>query len=106
MWLKVVAVVGLAIAVLVLDPFAGIREMLPQPENTTQSGTQSGTQTDIQPGDQGQEKDYVLNTSSKKFHEPDCSNAKDMKESNKETFHGTREALIQKGYDPCGKCNP
>ena len=37
---------------------------------------------------------------------PDCSSVKQMKESNKLYFNGTREELIKKGYDPCKKCNP
>ncbi len=47
---------------------------------------------------------YVLNTNTKKFHRPDCSSVDDMKESNKETFQGTQEQLMKKGYDPCGNC--
>ena len=43
---------------------------------------------------------YVLNTNNKKFHKPTCSSVKDMKEKNKETYEGTREELIQKGYEP------
>ena len=49
---------------------------------------------------------YVLNTNNKKFHKPTCSSVKDMKEKNKETYEGTREELIQKGYEPCGRCKP
>lgn len=50
--------------------------------------------------------DYVLNTSSKKFHYPDCSSVKQMSEKNRATFTGTRDEIISKGYDPCGRCNP
>ena len=50
--------------------------------------------------------DYVLNTSSKKFHYPSCSSVKDMKEYNKKDYHGTREELIERGYDPWGRCKP
>ena len=49
---------------------------------------------------------YVLNTNNKKFHKPTCSSVKDMKGKNKETYEGTREELIQKGYEPCGRCKP
>ena len=52
------------------------------------------------------ESDYILNTNSKKFHRPDCSGAKSMKDKNKEEFTGYRSELIQKGYEPCGQCNP
>jgi hypothetical protein len=49
---------------------------------------------------------YTLNTSSKKFHYSDCSGAAKIKDSNRDTFTGTREEAMQKGYDPCGICNP
>ena len=49
---------------------------------------------------------YVLNLNNKKFHEPDCSSVDDMKEENKQEYEGTREDLIEQGYDPCGRCKP
>lgn len=49
---------------------------------------------------------YVLNTNSKKFHLPDCSSVDDMSPKNKKDYMGTREDLINQGYDPCGRCNP
>ena len=50
--------------------------------------------------------DYVLNTSSKKFHLSGCSSVDRMAERNRQDFTGTREDLISRGYDPCGNCNP
>lgn len=50
--------------------------------------------------------DYVANKNTGKFHYPDCSSVKQMKESNKLYFNGTRDELISKGYDPCKKCSP
>lgn len=41
--------------------------------------------------------DYVANKNTRKFHYPDCSSVKQMKESNKLYFNGTREELIKKG---------
>lgn len=55
---------------------------------------------------QSVEADYVLNTNSQKFHKPTCSSVKDMDESNKKAYHGTRESLITEGFDACGRCNP
>ena len=52
------------------------------------------------------EQTYILNTNTRKFHKPDCSGVKDIKEKNKETYKGKRSDLIQEGYDPCGKCKP
>jgi len=52
------------------------------------------------------EKQYVLNTSTKKFHYPSCSSVKKMKDKNKKVFTGTRDEVISKGYKPCGNCHP
>lgn len=49
---------------------------------------------------------YILNTNTKKFHYPSCSSVDQMKESNKQEYTGSRDDLINQGYDPCGRCNP
>ena len=49
---------------------------------------------------------YVLNTSSRKFHLPDCAGVRTMKESNREDSALSREELIGLGYTPCGSCDP
>ena len=49
---------------------------------------------------------YVVNKNSKKFHNPSCDSVKDMKEKNKMYYEGTRDELIQQGYDSCKRCNP
>lgn len=49
---------------------------------------------------------YVLNTNTKKFHLPDCSSVKTMKDKNKQVFNGSREEVIAQGYKPCKRCNP
>lgn len=54
--------------------------------------------------DDGQ--DYVLNTSSKKFHYPSCSSVDKIKAKNRKDHHGSRDDLIAQGYDPCGNCHP
>lgn len=50
--------------------------------------------------------EFVLNTSSKKFHRPDCSGVNGINKKNKEEFFGLREELCDRGYSPCGTCNP
>lgn len=52
------------------------------------------------------EADYLLNTKSKKFHEPTCSGAASMSQGNKESFAGSRQTLLDRGYAPCGICKP
>ncbi len=53
-----------------------------------------------------EEHSYVLNTSSKKFHRPDCKGVKDISADNRENYTGTRGALLNRGYVPCGWCHP
>ena len=57
-------------------------------------------------GPASQEITYILNTSSKKFHLPDCSGAASISEGNREEFTGGRSELVKRGYEPCGKCKP
>ena len=49
---------------------------------------------------------YVCNTSTKKFHRPDCRSVSTMKEENKKTVTAARSELIADGYSPCQTCNP
>lgn len=49
--------------------------------------------------------EYVLNTSSKKIHLPECSGAKNMSEKNKQTVKGDKlQSYINNGYVLCGSC--
>ena len=49
---------------------------------------------------------YVLNTSSKKIHKPDCSGATSMNEKNKQVVKGKDlKYYLQQGYEYCGVCN-
>ena len=50
--------------------------------------------------------DYVLNTSSKKFHKPTCSGVTTMKEENRQDYTGTKSELADMGYEACGTCKP
>ena len=55
---------------------------------------------------QSQEKTYVLNTNTMKYHTPDCSRVSDMKINNRKDYIGTAAELQQQGYEPCGRCHP
>lgn len=55
---------------------------------------------------EGEQMEYILNTSGRKFHLPDCSSVNAMKEENRQEYSGTRENLIAQGYAPCGNCDP
>lgn len=50
--------------------------------------------------------DYILNTSSMKFHYPNCFSIETIKPANREDYRGYRKDLITRGYSPCGNCNP
>lgn len=49
---------------------------------------------------------YVLNTNTKKFHYPNCYSVAQMKDKNRQTYRGTHDDVIAKGYSPCKNCNP
>ena len=70
------------------------------PDNSTE--TENGGETD------GTESTatYVINTSTGKFHTPDCHYATSMKEENRQEFTGERDELIEKNYSPCSTCKP
>lgn len=49
---------------------------------------------------------YILNTNSKKFHDPNCSSISNIKTKNKKETNQTYNELINQGYTPCQICNP
>ncbi len=49
---------------------------------------------------------YVLNTNTHKFHHPSCSSVDEIKSKNRQDFTGSREEVINQGYEPCKRCNP
>jgi DNA-entry nuclease len=69
------------------------------------AGTDTGWNVE-QEEDREDTRDYVLNTSSRKFHLPECSGVSRMNGKNRQDYTGTREDLIAQGYAPCGICAP
>jgi len=53
-----------------------------------------------------EETTYVLNTNTRKFHYPDCDSVREMNTKNRQDFTGTRQEIIDMGYNPCGACSP
>ena len=49
---------------------------------------------------------FVLNIKSKKFHNPDCNQAKTIKKENYEEKYISRDKLLDLQYVPAGCCNP
>ena len=60
----------------------------------------------IIPPSQEEGTDYVLNTSTMKFHYPSCWMVDRIAEENYHAYLGTREVLLEYGYSPCGHCEP
>lgn len=54
----------------------------------------------------GQKRNYILNTGTKKFHRKDCDAVGSISSKNRQDYSGTRENLIMQGYTPCKGCNP
>lgn len=67
---------------------------------------ESSRQSDSKTYSESSTAEYVLNTNTHKFHYTDCASAKDISDKNRETYKGSRESLIDSGYEPCGRCNP
>ena len=52
-----------------------------------------------------EERAWVLNTETKKFHRMFCLSAVLMDEDRQKIFEGAREALLDMGYEPCNWCD-
>ena len=75
---------------------AGASEAIPEPAPEPTADVTAGAA----------EETYILNTNTHTFHKPSCSSVSEMKEENREAFTGSREALLEEGYSPCGRCKP
>lgn len=49
---------------------------------------------------------YIMNTHTKKFHLPSCRYVKQIQQTNRQEFSGTRDELLKAGYTSCGTCDP
>ena len=80
-------------------------ETTPTPAPTeTPSAVAPASPAPVESQPQGQT--YVLNTNTRKFHNPSCSSVKKIKDGNRQDYTGSRDDVIAMGYDPCKKCNP
>ena len=78
---------------------------------TPEGGNQGGTTPDD--GNTGTEDEktftFVLNVSTKKIHDPDCSSVAKMSEKNRKDWTGTYaelQQLLDSDYTTCGTCKP
>lgn len=86
------------------EPQPEVKEEEPAPPVVQAEAPEPEPEVVQEPVSQGTE--YILNTNTRKFHYSSCYTIKQMKESNKLPYTGTREEVIAQGYDPCKKCNP
>ncbi len=49
---------------------------------------------------------YILNVNTHRFHNPSCFSVRKIRRKNRRKFTGTREQVMAKGYQPCGRCRP
>ena len=47
---------------------------------------------------------YIANTSTKKFHKPDCYMVNSILFENRKDLYCTYDEAIKMGFSPCGKC--
>ena len=78
----------------------------PTPEPTPQPTPEPTPQPTPQPTNNPAVREYVLNKNTMKFHYPSCNSVKDIKDENRWDYTGTREEIIDMGYDPCKRCHP
>lgn len=50
--------------------------------------------------------DYILNVNTRKFHIVYCPSVEAMKASNQQAYSGSRDRLIEHGYEACKNCKP
>lgn len=75
-------------------------------ESWLESPVTDGTSDDPGAKEPMDGQDYVLNTNTRKFHYPNCDSADRIKPKNRKEYNGTREEVIEMGYEPCKRCNP
>ncbi|NHM15389.1 DNA-entry nuclease [Eggerthellaceae bacterium zg-887] len=77
-------------------------------EGAEAAGSSGGAAADDGAGQAGAAEgvSYVVNTRSRKFHDPACGQAANISARNREDFTGTREEAVAQGFEPAGCCEP
>ena len=86
------------------DADAGLHQQYISEMVTPDEEAEAKTDELQQPIDRSRE--YVLNTNTNVFHLPECSYVGSISDENKEAYTGTRDSVVDMGYEPCGHCNP
>ncbi|MDE5649121.1 MAG: hypothetical protein K2I33_04380 [Oscillospiraceae bacterium] len=77
---------------------------LPTDEPTEESTEPLTTETEEETMPEIITHDYVINYNTGKFHMPSCYTIRDS--NNIDTHNGTKDELIEQGYEACKKCKP
>ncbi len=72
----------------------------------SRSDSESDSELDSVSNNEMADKEFVVNTNTKKYHIPSCSSVTDIKEHNKLTKKCSEDELLSEGYAPCSRCNP
>ena len=72
----------------------------------TEAATEPVTEAPATQPRQQSVRDWVVNEKTKKIHYPSCHSVDEMDEENKGYYSCTFQELKDRGYEPCGKCNP
>ena len=76
-------------------------------ESTAPAESSAAESSEISAAESGtEEAKWVLNTSSKKIHRPDCRHVDTIAEQNRKESDLTIAELLQQGYTTCGTCKP
>lgn len=73
------------------------------------TGDSSLEETGDSKGEENKEKQtdiYIINKNTKKFHLPGCDSAEKTLPKNRKSYTGSREELLNRGYEPCNRCKP
>ena len=70
------------------------------------SGSVSQGNKEEKPSNSSKTTTYIINKNNKKFHFPECSSVDNMKPQNKKEYIGSRDDLVNDGYEPCDRCKP
>lgn len=92
-----------------IDYFTGVNVASGEelPEITDENDNRNEVKEDSGEGTgEGATFDYILTTSTKKFHLPGCSVAPKTDSKNYKEYSGSREDLIADNYTPCKTCKP
>lgn len=98
--------IGIFVLLGILFSLCGIEEADHPPTDSISAPLSTALSESPEADARAGEHTFILNASTKKFHDPDCFSIRLMSESNKVWFVGQREEVLEMGYTPCGHCCP